>query len=393
MTSTSDSCKDGASKTNGDGVCEVNNMLHNMSTADNIVVSICANCGKEGSVNNTCNKCNMVKYCNAVCKKKHKKKHKKECEENIRLAAECAAKLREEELKLAAEKHDTELFKQPPPADDCPICLQQLPSKDSGSQYMTCCGKVVCSGCAYAPVYDNQGNKIDDGKCAFCRSQWSKSNQEIVKRLMKRVEMNDPFAIHDLGNHYRDGMRGFPQDYTKALKYWHQAAELGFAKANNSIGIAYINGVGVEVDKKKAKHYWELAAIGGNPYARYNLGLAEEGEGDKNRAQHFYQLAVKAGYGQQAIELAIGERTKKFNPMNKGKADGYDRAIKHYMIAVGRGHAESLDHIKELYSLGFATKDDYMKALQAYQAYLGEIKSSQRDEAAACFRYYYYGHV
>ena len=378
MTSTSDSCKDGASKSNDyDCVFEVNDMLHNMSTADkegsaNNTVSICANCGKEGSdVNNTCNKCNMVKYCNAVCKKKHKNKHKKQCEEHVRLAAECAAKLRDEELKLAAEKHDTELFKQPPPAEDCPICMLQLPSKDSGSQYMTCCGKVVCSGCAYAPVYDNQGNKIDDGKCPFCRTRWPKSNKEIVKRLMKRVEMNDLFAIHDLGNHYRDGMRGFPQDYTKALECWHRAAELGYSKAYNSIGIAYINGVGVEVDKKKAKHYWELAAIGGNPYARYNLGLVEEKEGDNDRAQHYYQLA----------EL-ISQRTARFNPMNKGKADGYDRAIKHYMIAAGRGHPESLDHIKELYSLGFATKDDYMKALQAYQAYLGEIKSSQRDEAA-----------
>lgn len=39
--------------------------------------------------------------------------------------------------------------------------------------------------------------------------------------------------------------------------------------------------------------------------------------------------------------------------------------------------------IKDLYSEGFATKDGYTKALQAYQAYLSEIKSPQRDKAAA----------
>ena len=33
--STSDSCKDGASKSNDDGLCEMNNMLNNMSTDDN----------------------------------------------------------------------------------------------------------------------------------------------------------------------------------------------------------------------------------------------------------------------------------------------------------------------------------------------------------------------
>jgi hypothetical protein len=32
---------------------------------------------------------------------------------------------------------------------------------------------------------------------------------------------------------------------------------------------------------------------------------------------------------------------------------------------------------------GNATNDDYTKALESYQAYLDEIKSVQRDEAAA----------
>ena len=51
----------------------------------------------------------------------------------------------------------------------------------------------------------------------------------------------------------------------------------------------------------------------------------------------------------------------------------------------------SLDAIKQLYSKGHATKDDYTKALLSYQAYLGEIKSDQRDKAAAAhedFCYY-----
>ena len=76
--SKSDSCKDDESKSNDDGLSDVNDKLHNMSIADDIL-SICANCGKEGNdVNNICNKCKMAKYCNAACKKKHRKKHKKQ---------------------------------------------------------------------------------------------------------------------------------------------------------------------------------------------------------------------------------------------------------------------------------------------------------------------------
>ena len=68
-----------------------------------------------------------------------------------------------------------------------------------------------------------------------------------------------------------------------------------------------------------------------------------------------------------------------------------DRAIKHYVIAAGGGHIDSCKRIKQLFTNGHATKEDYTKALQAYQTYLGEIKSAQRDEAAAFddeYKYY-----
>ena len=77
--------------------------------------------------------------------------------------------------KRAAELHDEELFKQPPPEEDCPICFTRIPTLDTGSQYYTCCGKVICSGCCYAPVYDNQGNKVDNKKCPYCRTPWPSS--------------------------------------------------------------------------------------------------------------------------------------------------------------------------------------------------------------------------
>ena len=112
--STSD-CKDGASSKLNDDVCDVNNILKNMSMDDDNSVSICANCGKEGDdVNNICNKCKKATYCNAACKKKYRHKHKKDCEEYVRLATE----KHDEELRIAAELHDKELFKQPPQEDD-----------------------------------------------------------------------------------------------------------------------------------------------------------------------------------------------------------------------------------------------------------------------------------
>ena len=334
----SDSCKDSASTKSNDGLCEVIGKLQNMSTNDNNSVSVCANCNKEGA-NNLCNKCKMAKYCNAACKKKHRHKHKKDCEEHVRLAAEHAAKL-----------HDEELFKVPPPQyGDCPICFLRLPRIRTGSCYQSCCGKTICSGCVYAPVYDDQGNKVDNTKCPFCRTPQPKSDEDVVKRLEKRVEFNDIQAMLNVGLNYSVGEDGYPQDYTKALEVLHRAAELGYAQAYTNIGYAYNHGEGVEVDEEKAIHYYELAAIGGDAVARFNLGCVERNIGN------------------------------------------VDRAIKHYMIAVRGGHNNSLKNIKKLYTCGHATKEEYTRALQLYQAYLGEIKSRQRDEAAAAhdtFRYY-----
>ena len=112
--------------------------MSNTSTSETETTSlVCANCGKEGSdVTNTCNKCKMVMYCNAACKKKHRPKHKKACEEHLKRAS--------------ADLHDEKLFKQPPPLEDCSICFMRLPELNSGRAYMACCGKTICCGCIFA---------------------------------------------------------------------------------------------------------------------------------------------------------------------------------------------------------------------------------------------------
>ena len=244
---------------------------------------------------------------------------------------------------------DDELFKQPP-NEDCSICLLRLPALESGSAYYPCCGKIICCGCLHAPVYDNLGNEIIEEKCPFCRTPLPGSDEEYNEGLQKRVEVGDAHAFFTLGCYYRRGEEdGFPQDYGKALELWHRAGDLGYVDAYNNIGYAYENGEGVERDEKKANHYYELAAMGGDAAARHNLGSAE------------------------------------------ARADNWDRAIKHYMIAAGGGLDNSLKTIQKLYSNGHATKEDYSQALGAYQAYLSEIKSTQRDKAAAAranYRYY-----
>ena len=179
--STSDNCKDDASKSKVDLSVAIGYLqLLNIKDNKEAVGNICANCGKEVCDDhmNSCNKCNQVKYCNAACKKKHRHKHKKDCERRV------------------AELHDEKLFKQPPSKQDCSICFLQLPTPYKGSKYYTCCGKTICSGCFNAPVYDNQGNKVEIKSVHFAepRILLLKRRQEKERRKEWRKMMSRQFA-------------------------------------------------------------------------------------------------------------------------------------------------------------------------------------------------------
>ena len=52
------------------------------------------------------------------------------------------------------------------------------------------------------------------------------------------------------------------QDHQKANELWLKAGELGCAEGYYNLGVYYRDGNGVEVDLKKAKYYFELAAMG-----------------------------------------------------------------------------------------------------------------------------------
>ena len=296
-----------------------------MSTISPNNTSICANCGKGGEDGSddiqlkSCAACKMVKYCSRECQIAHRPQHKKECRKRV------------------AELHDEMLFKQPPHEEDCPLCFIRLPSSISGKRYMTCCGKVICSGCIHA-VENTRNTKVP--LCAFCRTPAPVTTEEADKMTKERIEANDPIAICDFGCDYFGGNN---------VERWHRAGELGNAIAYLNIGNEYYRGKGLQRDTKKAQHYWELAAMSGDAGARYNLGALEYNTGN------------------------------------------FDKAVKHYMIAAGGGCADSLKNIKQMFMEEHATKDDYATALKACQAYLNEIRSDQRDKAAAAndrFKYY-----
>ena len=110
------------------------------------------------------------------------------------------------------------------------------------------------------------------------------------------MESDDAGAISQLGYYYNVGECGLPQDYDKRHNLWLRAGDLGRARAYYNM-VAYMNAEGVEMDMEKAKYYWELAVMGANVEARFNLGNFEEkNAGNMSRAMKHYMIAAGDGY-------------------------------------------------------------------------------------------------
>ena len=291
------------------------------SNTDTDTITICAACGKEGNSDNmnTCNKCKSVKYCNAACKKKHRKKHKKACERRV------------------AELHEEQLFKEIEP-EECPICFLPMPITADGTTFESCCGKRICNGCCYE--MDMSGGK---DLCAFCRTPRASNDEEHIKRAKKLMDKGNAEAHHLLSGAYSNGTMGIPQNWAKANELHLKAGELGCARGYFHLGNSYLAGRGVEVNKKKSKYYWELAAMNGHVKARHNLACIEERSGNDQRA------------------------------------------FKHMIIAARAGHEGSLEGVKQGFMRGDVTKHVYEDTLYAYQRSLDEMKSDERDRAAAFY--------
>jgi TPR repeat protein len=162
------------------------------------------------------------------------------------------------------------------------------------------------------------------------------TEEEYNQRLMKRIKANDPVAHYQMASKCQG-----EKDFNGAFEYYSKAAALGDVAAHYNLSISYYMGEGVEKDKKKEMHHLEEASIGGHPKARWNLGCVEQ---------------------------------------EKGRID---RAMKHWIIAAKLGHDQALKQVKEGFTHGLVSKEDFAAALRGHQAAVDATKSAQREAAVS----------
>jgi hypothetical protein len=253
---------------------------------------------------------------------------------------------------------DEALFRDPPPKEDCPICFLPMPilllayislppatrssvpisdyaeaneelATEPMEKYYPCCGKSICAGCVYS--FCESGNH---GKCPFCKADHvDKTNEEMIKDLMKRVEANDAGAICKLATHNHDGRACFQQDHTKSMELYARAGQLGCSNAHHHLGNIYNKGG----DMKKARFHFEAAAMAGHEMARLNLGTMEVFSGTM------------------------------------------ERAVKHWIIAASAGCYDAMHHLTICFEKGAISRESMDSTLADYNSSCAEMRSEARD--------------
>lgn len=94
------------------------------------------------------------------------------------------------------------------------------------------------------------------------------------------------------------------RDYKATLSWWHKAAEMDHARAQNGLGVLYRDGDAGEPDKKRAAYWFRRSAENGYAFAMYSLAiLYRDGDGvprDDVEAHMWFDLASTLNYDPKA---------------------------------------------------------------------------------------------
>ena len=175
---------------------------------------------------------------------------------------------------------------------------------------------------------------------------------------------DDAETLYNIGLRYYNGDR-VAQDYAKAVDCFRQAAEQGYAAAQNNLGIFYEYGLGVTKDYAQAVSWYRKAAEQGHATAQNNLGYCyQHGQGvtkDYTQAADWYRKAAEQGHATAQNNLGYSYQ------YGQGVTKDYAQAADWYRKAAEQGHATAQNNLGVCYDNGQGVTRDYTQAADWYR--------------------------
>ena len=185
---------------------------------------------------------------------------------------------------------------------------------------------------------------------------------------------DDAETLYNIGLRYYNG-DGVTQDYAKAVNCFRQAAEQGYATAQNNLGDCYYDGQGVTQDYAQAVSWYRKAAKQGDTAAQFRLGFCYEyGRGvskDYAQAADWYRKAAEQGNGtaQYFLGYCYGK--------GQGVTKDYTQAVSWYRKAAEQGNAAAQNNLGYCYGKGQGVTKDSAQAVYWFR------KAAEQEDADA----------
>lgn len=171
----------------------------------------------------------------------------------------------------------------------------------------------------------------------------------------------EPEMQYLLGNLYYWGGERYNfvhSDKAKAAYWWSEAVKNGYIKAFNSLGIAYKDGIGVDVDLAKAVEYLKKGAEAGDDKAQMNYGdLFLEGVKVKVGSHKEIKKTSGEHYEGKKLRRYLDYTTMDFITVYEVDVDDYEELVpvdlgqakSWWQKSAAQGNQQAKDKLQKIY--------------------------------------------
>lgn len=150
------------------------------------------------------------------------------------------------------------------------------------------------------------------------------------------------------------------KSYEKAFEYYLKSAKQGYTIAQNSLGLAYEWGQGVEANNQQALYWYSKAANHGYAQAQNNLGtmydIGKVGNEDEKQALHWFSKAAQQGNATAQRNLGI------LYSRGDGVKQNDKEAFEWYLRAANQNQASAQYYVGVSYYYGKGVSADPKRA-------------------------------
>jgi TPR repeat protein len=218
---------------------------------------------------------------------------------------------------------------------------------------------------------------------AACYENGTYVAKDILKAAFyyrKSADLGHSGGFYKVGSYYMKGLGGIEKNFQEGVRYYHLAVEKDNSDAMNSLGIAYLDGLGVDKDPQKAITYYKMGTEKGNGYAAFNLATCYRyGKGvpvDMKEAVRFYRISAEKGNVDAMNSIGICYA----NGLGMNIRKNIEEAIVWYDKAIEKGSGDAAFNRAEVYRKGYGIRPDEKRNIsEAIRLYRFGITKGSKD--------------